>query len=81
MEKIQRYSDCLRGMRYSNHGDYVLYADHLERVQVLRAALEALGAMPDGYCFCRAFRDPDKENHSGECAQARAALKEVPDGE
>ena len=43
----------------------------------LQEALEALGVMPDGYCFCfgseRDPRKPDHE-HTGECRVARSVL-------
>ena len=38
-------------------------------------ALKALGTMPVGYCFCRFDRDPQKTTHTGECEDARAALR------
>lgn len=38
-------------------------------------AAEALGAMPEGYCFCRAHRiGDDSKVHEAECADLRAAL-------
>lgn len=40
----------------------------------LLEALQGLGTMPDGYCFCPHERDPGKQNHAGECAAARAAI-------
>jgi len=43
----------------------------------LLEALEALGVMPDGYCFCYGSRrDPTKpeEEHTGECREAREAI-------
>ena len=43
----------------------------------MREALGALGAMPEGYCFCFGNRrDPLKpeHEHTGECRDARAAL-------
>ena len=49
----------------------------------LRAALEALGAMPEGYCFCfHNDRDPrksiaDGRRHTGECLHALRALEEA----
>lgn len=40
-------------------------------------ALEALGAMPEGYCWCYGNdRDPAKATpHTGECRDALAAIK------
>lgn len=40
-------------------------------------ALEALGALPDGYCFCHRNRDAHKpeHEHTGECREARAAIE------
>lgn len=42
-------------------------------------ALAALGALPDGYCFCPSDRDAWKpeDQHTGECRAARAALAEA----
>jgi hypothetical protein len=37
-------------------------------------ALAALGAMPEGFCFCSTNRDPLKAEHDGECAEARDVL-------
>jgi len=46
----------------------------------LLEALQGLGAMPGGYCFCfNSIRDslkPDHE-HTGECRAARAAIAKV----
>lgn len=40
------------------------------------SALEALGALPEGYCFCQKNRDAMKPwpQHTGECQTARMAL-------
>jgi hypothetical protein len=41
----------------------------------LRDAAQALGAMPEGYCFCSANRiGDDSKAHEPECAELRAAL-------
>lgn len=40
----------------------------------LREAIEALGAMPGGYCFCSRDRGPDKDTHEPECRDIRSAL-------
>jgi hypothetical protein len=42
----------------------------------LLSALEALGVMQDGYCFCPHNRDPHKGDqlHTGECTAACAAI-------
>ena len=40
----------------------------------LLSALCALGSMPGGYCFCPENRDPDKQEHTGECNEAREAI-------
>ena len=43
--------------------------------QALRSAVEALGAMPEGYCFCSEGRiGDDSKTHEPECADLRAAL-------
>lgn len=44
----------------------------------LRGALEGIGVLPDGYCFCfNSYRDANKpeHEHTGECREARAALE------
>lgn len=43
-------------------------------------ALEAIGVIGGGYCFCYGnYRDPDKpkDEHTGECREARAVIKEA----
>ena len=35
---------------------------------------QALGAMPNGYCYCSKERDGGKSQHEPECAGLRAAL-------
>ena len=43
--------------------------------EALATALQALGSMPGGYCFCYGGkRDPLKLSHYGECREARDAL-------
>ena len=45
--------------------------------QALRSAVEALGAMPEGYCFCSKDRiGNDSKTHEPECADLRAILME-----
>jgi hypothetical protein len=40
-----------------------------------REAIEALGAMPEGYCFCSTNRiGDDSKHHEPECRDLRAAL-------
>lgn len=48
----------------------------ITRHEALKSAVEALGALPDGYCFCRANRHGDgtPESHEPECRELRAAL-------
>ena len=44
--------------------------------QALRSAVEALGAMPEGYCFCSKDRiGDDSKTHEPECADLRAAIR------
>ena len=51
----------------------IAQAAELER---LRSAIEALGAMPEGYCFCSKDRiGDDSKTHEPECADLREALK------
>ena len=48
-----------------------------EKVERLTGAAEALGAMPEGYCFCSRNRiGDDSKTHEPECADLRAALTE-----
>ncbi len=43
----------------------------------LRAAAEALGALPEGYCFCSKDRTgDDRKKHEPECAELRTILME-----
>ena len=47
--------------------------------QSLRSATEALGAMPEGYCFCSKDRiGDDSKIHEPECAELREALAVKP---
>jgi hypothetical protein len=46
----------------------------IEPLAELWAAVEALGAMPEGYCYCNGFRDAGQNNHDPECRDIRAAL-------
>ena len=42
----------------------------------MRISVEALGAMPEGYCFCSKDRiGDDSKTHEPECADLRIALK------
>lgn len=44
-----------------------------------REAIEALGAMPEGFCFCSANRvGDDSKVHEPECRDLRAALSRAP---
>ena len=43
----------------------------------LLEALQALGVIGGGYCFCHKFRDPFKDGHEPECRDARAAIKKA----
>ena len=59
--------------------DYVrgdLFAAQAAELATLRAAAQALGAMPEGYCFCSKDRiGDDSKTHEPECADLRIALK------
>ena len=47
------------------------------RVKQLTDAIEALGAMPEGYCFCSKDRiGNDSKIHEPECRDLRAVLGE-----
>lgn len=46
--------------------------------KILLQALESLGALPDGYCFCwTSIRAAHKSIHTGECDKARAAIAQA----
>ena len=48
-------------------------------VDALREAAQALGAMPEGYCFCSRDRiGDDSKVHEPECSDMRSALNEAP---
>jgi hypothetical protein len=41
-------------------------------------AVQAIGAMPEGYCFCSNNRiGDDSKIHEPECAELRAALRGI----
>lgn len=47
----------------------------IEAAQGLVDAVQSLGAMPEGYCFCSSSRiGDDSKTHEPECADIRAAL-------
>ena len=53
-------------------------------VTELVKSIQALGTMPDGYCFCFGHeRNPNKPDHlhTGECWDLRSALKAVQGGD
>lgn len=57
--------DAFTAMAYSMDADF----------QALRSSVEALGAMPEGYCFCSKDRiGDDSKTHEPECRDLRAAL-------
>jgi len=68
-----------------------MYFDAAEAINTLEAenvalvkSIQALGAMPEGYCFCFGNeRDPNKpeHEHTGECRDLRSALKAVQGGD
>ena len=44
----------------------------------MRISVEALGAMPEGYCFCSKDRiGDDSKSHEPECADLRSALAKI----
>lgn len=48
-------------------------------MSALREAVEALGAMPEGYCYCSKDRiGDDSKVHEPECADLRKALASSP---
>lgn len=61
-------------------GDATANANLLAASWDLRAALQALGAKPDGYCFCHS-QEQIAAGHTGECRDARAALAKAKGGE
>lgn len=40
----------------------------------LLVALQALGVVGDGYCYCSHERNPERADHEPECRDARAAI-------
>ena len=49
--------------------------DAINAAPGMKRALEGLGAMPGGFCFCFGHeRSAQKETHTGECNEARTAL-------
>jgi hypothetical protein len=53
-------------------------AKMVEEVRKLVEAVEALGAMPEGYCYCSRDRIGDHSKiHEPECADLRAALHRI----
>ena len=53
-----------------------LFAAQAAELERLRSVIEALGAMPEGYCFCSKDRiGDDSKTHEPECADLREALK------
>jgi hypothetical protein len=47
-------------------------------VRALVDAVQAIGAMPEGYCFCSNNRiGDDSKSHEPECAELRAALRGI----
>lgn len=56
-------------------GAVMVEVDWKARAEALQTAAEALGAMPEGYCFCSDHRiGDDSKIHEPECADLRALL-------
>lgn len=56
-------------------------AHDVAKVEALVEAAEALGAMPEGYCFCSTNRiGDDSKMHEPECRDLRAALAAMKEG-
>ena len=52
-----------------------LYAHPTQPSEAVVVAAQALGSMPEGYCFCSTDRiGDDSKAHEPECADLRAAL-------
>ena len=52
-----------------------------DRLNALVSATEALGAMPEGYCFCSENRiGDDSKTHEPECEDLRSALRAIAGG-
>ena len=52
-----------------------------DRLNALVSATEALGAMPEGYCFCSENRiGDDSKTHEPECEGLRSALRAIAGG-
>ena len=60
-------TDAFVAMANSMDGDFAKFVD----------AVKALGAMPEGYCFCSTNRiGDDSKTHEPECADIRALIKD-----
>jgi len=71
-ETAEADRDSLLALATSMDADFQAASFYTEQ---LRSAAEALGAMPEGYCFCSENRiGDDSKKHEPECAELRAAL-------
>lgn len=80
LAESRSYASALEGeisARAIKAGHFVAMATSMDDdFQKLRTATEALGTMPEGYCFCSKERiGDDSKTHEPECADLRAALK------
>lgn len=70
-------SEMWEGEQTARHSAEAELATLRAQVERLTGAAEALGAMPEGYCFCSRNRiGDDSKTHEPECADLRAALTE-----
>lgn len=47
------------------------------KAERLGVAIQALGSLPEGYCYCGQDRDPLKSIHEAECRILREAMEEL----
>ena len=64
--------------RAKKHDAFTAMASSMDAdFQALRTSIEALGAMPEGYCFCSKDRIGDNSKiHEPECRDLRAVLRD-----
>jgi len=83
-----RYDHCAEYIRADLHqatlaipnptpADLLADAMRLPEIRRLVESVQALGAMPEGYCFCSSNRiGSDSKIHEPECRDLRAAIAE-----
>lgn len=74
----------IHGVYQATIADFVAQAPETKAQRdELLAALQGIGALPNGYCFCFAVNrvaDRPEHEHTGECQAARAAIRRAQGG-